>query len=527
MAALFIGQNVQYLYFNVLFYWVSASLFAVSIAYLFRSPAVFRKRKDGTIPFYIRWVFIPFLFGVQLYNAWARKNDKVPAIQKIADNLYLACRLFPSDINFLQEQKISAILDVTAEFDGLDWTAMSEGLDYLNIPVLDHQSPSAQQLKQAITWIHNHLEQNKGVVVHCALGRGRSVLVMAAYLLSRDSNLSVRDALESIQGVRTTAGLNKGQLRTLVNYHNDGLLVQQTKLALIANPVSGGGKWPENKEEILSLLTPHFKISVYETTESISAKQLAKKAVKEGNNVIVSCGGDGTVSEVASAVINSECTLGIIPMGTTNALSHVLHGTVSKVFPIDTSCNVIIQNKVKTIDTAQCNDEPVLLMMSIGFGQKMIQSADRDTKNLNGQIAYLKGLWGAVQTEDSLKISISLDDEPAINLETASLVVANAAPFSTVLAQGNGAPDIHDGLLDITCLPKSNSVSDQLVNLADLAVAGITQEQRSDQIGFNQAKKVTISAEQSIKYAIDGEEREAQQISISILPSSLKVLTNS
>ena len=125
------------LFIKVIFAWIGLSLTLVSVAYIFDLPWIFRKKSNGSIPFYIRWLFIPFLLGSQLYNAWARKYDKVPAIQKIEHNLFLACRLFPSDIPYLRQQGVSAILDVTAEFDGLDWTAQSEALDYYNLPVLD------------------------------------------------------------------------------------------------------------------------------------------------------------------------------------------------------------------------------------------------------------------------------------------------------------------------------------------------------------------------------------------------------
>tara|TARA_R110001583_G_scaffold51602_2_gene161075 strand:+ start:1542 stop:1877 length:336 start_codon:yes stop_codon:yes gene_type:complete len=76
------------LYFKVIFAWVGLSLSLVSLAYIFDLPWIFRKKSNGSIPFYIRWIFIPFLLGTQLYNAWARKYDKVPAIQEIEKNLF-------------------------------------------------------------------------------------------------------------------------------------------------------------------------------------------------------------------------------------------------------------------------------------------------------------------------------------------------------------------------------------------------------------------------------------------------------
>ncbi len=168
------------------FGWVALSLGLVSSAYWFNSAGVFRKSQDGSIPWYISWSFVPFLMGCQAYNAWARKHDKVPAIQKIDKQLYLACRLFPNDVEQLKREKIGAILDVTAEFDALEWTLVDENIEYLNIPVLDHSVPTVAQVNQAVNWLHNQVRKGNNVVVHCALGRGRSVLMLAAYLVCRD-----------------------------------------------------------------------------------------------------------------------------------------------------------------------------------------------------------------------------------------------------------------------------------------------------------------------------------------------------
>jgi diacylglycerol kinase (ATP) len=232
-------------FFALPFAWLSISLFAVSAAYWRSAPQIFRKKQNGSIPLYIRWIFIPFLLGVQLYNSWARRADKVPAIQKIQDNLFLACRLFPSDMAALQREGVKAILDVTAEFDGLDWSSQAEDLAYFNIPVLDHQSPASEDLLRAVNWIDNQLRAERPVVIHCALGRGRSVFVTAAYLLSKNKDLTVDEALSAIRSIRSTANLNKKQLRALTKIYSLNLLDLAEPAWLIANPVAGGGKWQQ------------------------------------------------------------------------------------------------------------------------------------------------------------------------------------------------------------------------------------------------------------------------------------------
>lgn len=513
---------------QVAFGWVALSLGLVSSAYWFNSAGIFRKSQDGSIPWYISWSFVPFLMGCQAYNTWARKHDKVPAIQKIDKQLYLACRLFPSDVEQLKREKIGAILDVTAEFDALEWTLVDENIEYLNIPVLDHNVPTVAQLNQAVNWLHTQVRKGNNVVVHCALGRGRSVLVLAAYLVCRDRNRQFTEVLKSINDIRQTARLNKWQLAGVEKMHQKQQIKIHKQAWLIVNPVSGGGKWSDEADHIKQTLSRYFQLKVLYTAKDKSAVQLAEQAKAQGADIIIACGGDGTVNEVASVLVDSDIYLGIIPMGTTNALSHTLFGVTSKFVPVPQALDILIQGHHQRIDTAVCNDSIMLLLMGLGFEHKMIQKADRETKNDMGQLAYLNGLWEAIDENQSLSIRLQLDDGETHTIDTTSLVVANAAPFSSVLAQGNGEPIINDGQLDITWIEASDTSPQQLLSMTELLFAGLTgrrdQQAETSAIHHQQAKKIYLTTDTQFKYVIDGELFEADDMRIEVKPKSLSVM---
>ena len=511
---------------TIMFGWTGFSLIAVSSAYLLRYPALFRKREDGAIPFYIRWIFVPFLLGSWLYNEYARRTDKVPPLQKIEESLFLGCRMSTQHVDLLNENDIGAILDVTAEFDGLDWTAYQEDFAYLNIPVLDHTSPTTEQLLHAINWLDQKIADGQKVVVHCALGRGRSVLVVAAYLLAKHPSLTIDEAMANIQSIRTTARLNKRQRSALAKIQQGGHLNLSKSLTLIANPVAGGGKWKTEKADILAQLNEKFRVTVEETTPDVDGEALAKKAVEEGVDIVVACGGDGTITEVASALADTDTTLGIIPLGTANALCQVLHGYTSKIMPVGTACEIIIDGHAIYMDTARCNDKMMLLGAAVGFEERMISAADRGEKDNGGQMAYLRGLWDAISQNDNLSFSLSLEDGPTQHIETPSLVIANAAPVTTALAQGGEPPDVTDGKLDITWLTPQASADKQFLSLAELVLTTSESKQQSDTITHTQASSLTLEFDEEVSYALDGEIFNAKHIEINIKPRSLKVLSN-
>ncbi len=526
IAFIIVGLSVEAIYFALFFYWTALSLLLVSGAYFFNLARIFRKRENGVIPIYIRWAFIPFLMGAQLYNAWSRKNDKVPPLQQIDEQLFLACRLFPSDIDTMKEMGITAILDVTCEFDGLEWSSTQENIRYLNIPVLDHSVPTRAQLNQAINWIHHQVKQERRVVVHCALGRGRSVFVMAAYLLSQNKDADVHDILLKIKETRETANLNKRQLRHLVRRHRNGDLLIKNKAVLIANPVSGTKLWESKNKQITSRLSQYYDLTVHTTTKDTNGTELAEEAIKSKPDVIIACGGDGTVTEVATVLVNTDCKLGIIPLGTANALAHVLMGIKSKIIPVEQACELIIEGQATRIDTALCNGERMLLLAGVGFEQQMIEKAHREAKNESGQLAYLQGFWQALGEHEAQDYTVTIDSNEPQVINTTSLIVANAAPFTTLLAQSAGQPDHQDGLLDVNWLTPSTDSKASTLSIAELVFSSITQTSFAIDSHHTNAREVTISADEPLSYVIDGEVKTADKLVIEVSPKSLSVITS-
>lgn len=515
-------------YFQLAWAWFALSFFTVSLAYLLNKPTIFRKRADGTVPVYIDWVFMPFLWSTQLYNSWARSNDPVPALQKIDDGLYLARRLFPSDVHSIKNENISAVLDVTAEFSSLDWVSFQADIDYLNVPILDHSVPSDTQIQRALNWIHTHRKKGRSVVVHCALGRGRSVFMMAAYLLSQNPKSSPDEIMKKVSTIRQTARLNKRQSKYLKRALDNKLLLVHNSAWLIANPVSGTSQWEEEQDAILCYLSAYFDVTVKTTTPELNGTVLAQEAVKASPDMVIACGGDGTVTEVATALVGTDIKLGIIPFGTANALNHVLCGTMSKVATLETICLNLIDGHEQRIDTATCNGELMLLLAGVGFEQQMIEKAGRSKKNSNGQLAYLQGLWEAIGQNEIHEFTVQLNDDEPFTIQTPSLTIANAAPATTLLAQGKGTPNIMGGELDLTWLDPERM---QILNLAELALLGMGERNEDSDsadgkngVFHRTAQRVTVDISQVGQYVVDGEMREADQLEIIMKPKSLSVV---
>ncbi|MEZ4736575.1 MAG: YegS/Rv2252/BmrU family lipid kinase [Caldilineaceae bacterium] len=101
---------------------------------------------------------------------------------------------------------------------------------------------------------------------------------------------------------------------------------QPAQASLILNPASKSFlEGSHSPEEILAALravgiVPQLAL----TTPDVSARQLARHAVDEGATLVIAAGGDGTIEEVATALIHRPATLGILPLGTMNNLARAL-----------------------------------------------------------------------------------------------------------------------------------------------------------------------------------------------------------
>lgn len=292
---------------------------------------------------------------------------------------------------------------------------------------------------------------------------------------------------------------------------------------LIFNPVAGAGNPEVELAQIREILEAEIDLEIIETTEDVSAAAIAHRALENGAATVIAAGGDGTVNEVATALIGSDAKLGIIPLGTANALAVSLFGDVLRLDPIVMSCEAILDGYTRTIDTALCGSKPMLLLAGIGIETGMVERADRDLKSRFGVFAYLVGGWEQIREQEPFDITLTCDGKKQ-SLRVSSLVVANAAPPSSVFAQGRGQPDFTDGLLDVTAVIDLETPWDAFQTVLSLLNAGLSQSQAGERVLHFRAKRVKVSADPVQKLVLDGEIDGETPLDFRAVPQSLRVI---
>lgn len=296
-------------------------------------------------------------------------------------------------------------------------------------------------------------------------------------------------------------------------------MTQRTTACLIFNPVAGQSD-PENDLALIrSHLEPEIDLDIRLTSEELDADTIASEAIAQGAKIIIASGGDGTLSAAANALVGTNIPLGIISRGTANAFAAALDLPDT----IDAACKTILGGATRPVDAALCNGLPMVLLAGIGFEAQTVERADRQAKKRFGMLAYV--MAGLQQLRELSSFTAEIETEDKVITVTASAVtVANAAPPTSILAQGPAGVVFDDGLLDITVVSpvsRAGAIAASY-HLLQTALNENSAAERDD-IGYLRAKRVIVRTNPLQKVVVDGEITGNTPIDVECVPGGLTI----
>ncbi|NME68300.1 diacylglycerol/lipid kinase family protein [Flammeovirga aprica] len=221
------------------------------------------------------------------------------------------------------------------------------------------------------------------------------------------------------------------------------------KAVLIANPVSGNGKAKKAAEVSASILKEkQFEVSIEYTEYAGHATLLSKKFSNEFD-IIIAVGGDGTVNEVATGLVDSQSILGIIPTGSGNGLARHLK------IPMNTvkAAECIAQKKLIPLDAPTINGKYFFCTAGVGFDAHISHVfAKMDGRGLKN---YIKAILKEYGSYISAHYQLHLDGKDAGKKQAFVMTVGNAAQYGNEAFIAPSAK-VGDQQLEITMLPAPN-----------------------------------------------------------------------
>ena len=300
-------------------------------------------------------------------------------------------------------------------------------------------------------------------------------------------------------------------------YIKEGLLAEllrPKRILFIVNPKAGTNLQRHIRDSVDKYLNHRkFEYGFRFTERSQHARQLAESAIAEGYEIIVAVGGDGSINEVASAVMGTDAVLGIVPAGSGNGLAmHLGYGR-----DVDEAVKKINTAEERVIDVGLMNGRPFFNIAGIGF-DGLVSNLMKGS-NWRGFIPYfLHSVKAGLQyTPRDCRIEI---DDRVLTEKCFIISVANGLMWGYNFQI---APDarLDDGLFEVVLLKDAPKWQ-------YFAAVPATLNGKIYDAGFVDhftARRVKIISQGENYVHLDGEGIVLEgELSFEILPKALKIL---
>jgi len=296
----------------------------------------------------------------------------------------------------------------------------------------------------------------------------------------------------------------------------------QRKIIYFINPISG----TKSKDLALKIIAQRTKeqnilFEILHTNAAGNYYFLKQKIELENITDVVICGGDGTVNQVASSIIDVEVNIGIIPMGSGNGLA--LAAKIPK--DVNKALNIIFTGKGSYIDSFFINDTFSCMLCGLGFdGQVAHDFAKEKSRGLG---TYIRKTLENFITAKPYPFEI-INKGKAFNTEAFFISIANSNQFGNQFTIAPKA-SLNDGLLDIVIVKKMSKLKTVTAIIKQVLAGKIIEHTEKNfhkkDVLYFQTNQLIIHNLAKAPLHIDGDPaKTAKKFNIKIIPNAFKLI---
>lgn len=276
------------------------------------------------------------------------------------------------------------------------------------------------------------------------------------------------------------------------------------KCLFIINPSAGTNTVQKKLDELIGKLVLNQivnHVDIFYTQKKDDAYNKIIDINEKDYDFLVVVGGDGTINEVVSGVVNSKKTIPLVLLaaGTVNDFTTHLNlpKSTNKIYEMIKEFNLV------KCDVGKINDSYFINVAAGGMFSNVSFNVSKEDKKKLGPLAYyINGIINLPShLNTNIHLNITLDDQEVLEHDALMFIVTNT---NRVGGFNKIAPyaDIHDGLLDIMVIKKC-SVTDLVSLYKDYLLKKHTN---SPFLTYHQAKKIEIKCDnQQVVVDVDGE----------------------
>ncbi len=283
----------------------------------------------------------------------------------------------------------------------------------------------------------------------------------------------------------------------------------------IVNPIAGGGK----AKSLIYRIEDNFRQSgaefqLYQTKGPQDAIEAAAGAAKEGYDIVVAAGGDGTVNEVLNGLVGSNAALAAIHGGKGNDFATAVEMPKN----IDDACRALLKSEIRAIDLGKVLDRYFINSVGVGFDAAVALRVNRGVKPFKGVSAYIYAFFESLFSYETVEMDIDMGREL---IKTRPLLVA----VGIGQAYGGGmriVPDAiqDDGLFDVCIF---NSMS-RLALVYHFPKVFSGKLKHLEQANMFRTKEIKLNLSEVRPLHMEGEIFFSDHMHFTLEPKGMKVL---
>ncbi|MCE9646582.1 MAG: hypothetical protein K8S20_11340 [Chloroflexi bacterium] len=295
---------------------------------------------------------------------------------------------------------------------------------------------------------------------------------------------------------------------------------------LLYNPAAG--RYPVGRF-VHGILHPlkaaGWSMEIAETLSGTHAIQTAHQAASEKYDAVFAIGGDGTVGQVASGLVNTDTALAVLPAGTTNVWALEQGQKPFNWFKwraLRENAALLANVEPQQVDVGTCNERPFLLWAGVGLDAlaiKKIEPRHRIFKHLSVPHFFATTVWEATFWH-GLDLRVYTDGQ-LVEGHYLVAVATNIRHYAGGMSVLSPEALLDDGEMDMWLL-SGNNVADALRHFFDLVAGRHLTSDQARRLPFHSAR---VESDAAFAIQVDGDPvLGGNTAEIRILQRSLKVL---
>lgn len=261
-----------------------------------------------------------------------------------------------------------------------------------------------------------------------------------------------------------------------------------------------------------------YSVTVYPTKARGDATLKVSTVSQNEYDLIVVCGGDGTLNEVITGMMQAKINikLGYIPSGTLNEWSSGLN--ISRV--IKEAAADIVSGEEISLDVGKFGDKYFSYTASFGAFTSASYSAPQDIKNVLGQAAYFFEGIKSLGNIKPIHLKFSCE-EKEVEGDFLFGAISNSLSVGGIVKFDHNAVKLNDGLFEVLLIRNPDNV----LKLQPLIDGILRQELDREGMEFFHTKEITVTGGEGISWTLDGEYAEGTEcVKISNINNAINLI---